>query len=149
MSLKTDYKDAVYTGNRKYQMTENEDGTVELLDATSYEQEGTQFGAKDINDTNEAVNRLNHVTLVALSAAAWAGDAAPYSQTVAVSGVTEDMEAILVSALEDGATAETQLAYSKAFARVSAGTASIGDGTVTFKVYKKPESSLTVGLKGV
>lgn len=149
MSLKTDYKDAVYTGKRKYTITENGDGTSGIEDATEYEQEGTQFGAKDINDTNEAINRINHVTLVTLSSSAWNGETAPYSQTVVVSGVTEDMEAILVSALEDGADAKTQLAYSKAFARVSAGTASIGNGNITFKVYKRPETDLAVGLKGV
>lgn len=52
--------------------------------------------------------------LVTLTAAGWSGTAAPYSQTVAVSGVTEQMEPILVSALDDGATEAAQKAYSKA-----------------------------------
>lgn len=149
MSLKTDYVDAVYTGNKKYTITDNGDGTSDITDSTAYEQEGTQFGAKDINETNAAVNRLKHVTEVTLLASAWTGDSAPYAQTVSLEGATEDMEAVLVSALEDGATAETQLAYSKAFARVSAGTAYISDGSVTFKVYKIPETTITVGLKEV
>lgn len=149
MALKTDFKDDVFEGNRKYKMTENTDGTVELLDVTEYEQEGDIFVAECVNATNAAVNRINHVAEVTLAATEWTGSAAPYSQTVSVAGVTADMEAILVSALEDGADAETQAAYSKAFAIVSCGTATIGDGTATFKVYKKPATDIKVGLKGV
>ena len=149
MSLKTDYVDAVYTGEKKYTITDNSDGTSTIADSTAYEQEGTRFGAKDINDTNAAVNRLNHVTEVTLAAAGWTGSAAPYSQTVTVDGTTADMEAILVSALADGASAATQAAYVKAFGILSSGTATIGDGTVTFKVYKVPATDIKVGLKGV
>lgn len=55
-ALKTDYKDAVYTGNRKYTQTNNADGTISLVDATAYSTEGDPFGATDINATNQAVN---------------------------------------------------------------------------------------------
>ena len=48
--------------------------------------------------------RLEHVTLVTLTAAGWTGTAAPYIQTVSVSDAKESMEPILVSALEDGAS---------------------------------------------
>lgn len=95
------------------------------------------------------VERQEHVTQVTLPAAGWMGSAAPYTQTVTVNGVTEEMEPILVSALPDGATLEEQKAYSKAFGLVSSGTASVGDGTATFKVYKKPVVDIVVGLKGV
>lgn len=56
MALKTDYKDAVYTGDRKYTPTNNADGTISLVDATAYSTEGDVFGAADINATNQAVN---------------------------------------------------------------------------------------------
>ena len=55
-ALKTDYKDAVYTGSRKYTQTNNTDGTISLVDATAYSTEGDPFGANDINATNSAVN---------------------------------------------------------------------------------------------
>ena len=55
MSLKTDYKDAMFPGKRKYRMVQNEDGTVSFDDVTEYTQQGDRFGAKDINDTNTAV----------------------------------------------------------------------------------------------
>lgn len=56
MALKIDYKDAVYTGNRKYTQSNNADGTISLVDATAYSTEGDPFGAADVNATNSAVN---------------------------------------------------------------------------------------------
>lgn len=149
MSLKTDYQDAMFDGQRRYRLIPNEDGTYSLPDETTYTQKGDKFGANDINETNRAINQINHVTEVTLTATGWTGSAAPYTQTITVSGATEDMEAIVVSALEDGATEGTQKSYSKAFGIVTSGTASLGDGTATFKVYKKPATDITVGLKGV
>lgn len=147
--LKTDYKDAMYDGARKYKITSNADGTSGITDETVYTQEGDSFGANDINATNAAVNQLNHTTEVTLTAAGWTGSAAPYEQTVNVSGVTEEQEAILVSALADGASEATQKAYAKAFGIISQGTGTIGNGTATFKVYKKPATDCKVGLRGV
>ena len=37
----------------------------------------------------------------------------------------------------------------KAFGIVSSGTAVLGDGVAVFKVYKRPETDITVGLRGV
>lgn len=149
MALKTDYKDAMFDGDRKYRITANTDGTSRIADETAYTQEGDSFGANDINATNKAVNLLNHTTQVTLTAASWTGSAAPYTQTVEVEGATEEIEAILVSALASGADLDTQKAYAKAFGIISSGTAELGDGTATFRVYKKPATDCTVGLKGV
>jgi hypothetical protein len=61
--LKTNYVDDVLdtTKNqlRKYQQIQNDDGTVSFVDVTEYTQVGTSFGAKDINDTNAAINAVN------------------------------------------------------------------------------------------
>ena len=86
---------------------------------------------------------------VTLTAAGWTGDAAPYSQTVEVEGVTAEDNPIFVSLLEDGAPAETQKAYMKAFGIIASGTGTTAAGSVTFKVYKKPETDIVIGLKGV
>lgn len=149
MALKTDYKDDVFEGNRKYTISTDAQGVSEIADTTSYTQDGDQFGANDINATNKAINHINHTTEVTLTVSGWTGSAAPYTQTVNVAGATADLEAIMVSALADGANAATQKAYIKAFGIISSGTASLGNGTATFKVYKKPESDCKVGLKGV
>ena len=93
--------------------------------------------------------RLEHVTEVALTAEGWIGENAPYSQTVLVSGAAEGMEPTVVSALADGADAATAKAYIKAFGIICGGTAELTDGQAVFKVYKKPVTDITIGLKGV
>lgn len=55
MALKTNYKDDVFTGKRKYRITNNDDGTVSLDDVTTYTQQGDIFGAADINAINKAI----------------------------------------------------------------------------------------------
>lgn len=99
------------------------------------------------NHTNQ---RQDSTALVTLEAAEWAGNTPPYTQTVAVTGAVADgPDALLVSALEDGASLEAQKAYMKAFGIVSSGTATLGDSVAVFKVYKRPETDITVGLRGV
>lgn len=147
--LKTDYKDAMYEGARKYKITANADGTSGITDETTYTQEGDPFGANDINATNAAINRQEHVTLITLTAAEWIGDAAPYEQTVAVEGVTAEDNPMLVSALKNNATVEEHRAYNKAFGIIAAGIGITADGSVTYKVYKKPATDVMVGLRGV
>ena len=149
--LKTDYKDDIIAEGtkRKYTQTSNSDGTISFPDATEYQQEGDDFGAKDINAPTIVVNGLKGVKEATLLAAGWTGSEAPYQQIVLVDGVKEDDSPILVSLLADGASEETQKAYSKAFGIVSSGTGTTSEGSVTFKVYKKPTTDITVGLKGV
>lgn len=107
----------------------------------------------DLNDNMDIldgeIHRLNHTTTVTLIAAGWTGSAAPYTQSVNVTGASADMEAILVGALDSGATEAVQKAYTKAFGIISSGTAELGNGTATFKVYKKPSADCAVGLRGV
>lgn len=60
-TLPTNYRDDILNvsteGKRKYRMNYNDDGTVSFVDVTPYDQEGSDFGAGDINATNEAVNQ--------------------------------------------------------------------------------------------
>ena len=60
MSLRTDYKDAIYSGNKKYNMIRNDDGTVSFEDKTTYYEfdDTSLFGANDINHTNETLNQI-------------------------------------------------------------------------------------------
>ena len=60
MSLKTDYRDDIYEGSRRWRLTQNEDGTYGISDATTYTQKGDSFGQNDINATNRAVNALRN-----------------------------------------------------------------------------------------
>lgn len=54
--LKTDYRDDMFAGARKYAMTTNDDKTISLIDMTEYTQEGDFFGANDINASNTEIN---------------------------------------------------------------------------------------------
>ncbi len=63
LNLKTTYQDDVLDTSvntqRKFNMIQNDDGTVSFEDMTTYSQEGDIFGAIDINATNEAICELN------------------------------------------------------------------------------------------
>lgn len=57
--LPTDYTDAVWSGLKRYQEINNDDGTVSFEDVTEYTNwENSFFGAKDANKMNEALNVL-------------------------------------------------------------------------------------------
>lgn len=61
-SLRTDYTDAVWSGNKKYLLIENDDGTISLQDVTAYtNKENSFFGASDANSINKAINTLNDI----------------------------------------------------------------------------------------
>lgn len=59
MALRTNYKDDVYSGNRKYSMTTNPDTTVSFTDETDYTQQGDTYGAAQINEQNAKINDLD------------------------------------------------------------------------------------------
>ena len=58
--LKTNYKDATWSGPKKFRQIENSDGTVSFRDKTSYvNKEDSFFGAKDANAINTAINEIH------------------------------------------------------------------------------------------
>ena len=59
--LRTDYQDDVFEGRRKYTMVNNQDGTVSLIDATVYSVEGDNYGASEINEQNDVINKKGTV----------------------------------------------------------------------------------------
>ena len=56
MSLRTDYKDDIFDGDRKYTQVDNGDGTVSFTDVTEYDQVGDIFGATQINEIDGKIN---------------------------------------------------------------------------------------------
>lgn len=57
--LRTNYTDATWTGDKKYRLINNSDGTVSLQDVTVYTNKANSFfGASDANAMNEAINSL-------------------------------------------------------------------------------------------
>ena len=82
MSLKTDYRDDIYEGSRRWRLTQNEDGTYGISDATAYTQKGDSFGQNDINATNKAVNALRNDKQITIPA--FTQSAAPYTADIKV-----------------------------------------------------------------
>ena len=70
--LSTDFKDQILSNvnaQRKYKQTVNEDGTVSLRDMTAYDQEGSTYSAKDINEERKAINDIYANKVVSLDEA--------------------------------------------------------------------------------
>lgn len=71
-NLPVNFKDDILnTGvnqKRKYQQTYNSDGSVSFEDVTAYQQKGSNFGAQEVNKTNEAVNNIYSERVVDLDA---------------------------------------------------------------------------------
>ncbi len=67
--LSTDFKDEILAESntqRKYRETINQDGTISLKDETSYQQNGSVYGAKQINEERKAINDIYANKLVSL-----------------------------------------------------------------------------------
>lgn len=60
-NLPVNFKDDILAASnpkRKYRQTTNDDSTVSFEDVTNYSQEGSRFGAKEVNQTNTAINNI-------------------------------------------------------------------------------------------
>ena len=145
--LKTDYKDAMFDGARKYKISQNPDGTSGIADETTYTQKGDLFGSNDMNETNGAINALAKIRTIALTAAGWKG-AGPYTQAIKVTGVQETDTPVAKELIPKSATKENEKAIRKAAACIS--YFETGNGTVTFTcIGKKPATDFQVVIKGV
>ena len=58
VNFQDDIIDTSVTDKRRYNFIENSDGTKSLEDVTTYLQIGTDYGAKEINVQNQAINDL-------------------------------------------------------------------------------------------
>ena len=85
--LKANYTDDVFEGKRRYKIEDKGSGISEITEVTNFTREGDLFGANDINATNKAINGLMSTKEFVLPAAKWSSTA-PYTQEVAVAGVT-------------------------------------------------------------
>ena len=146
MSLKTDYKDAMYE-RRKFRMENNSDGTVSLSDATSYTQEGTPFGANDVNAITKSVNALYQETIVSIPANAWSASA-PYSQKIAVPSI-KATDSVSMGKAHTKTSSVSDIETDDEMAALIT-SAEVTDGYVTFYcTAEKPSKDFKVKLKGV
>lgn len=147
MALKTNYKDDVFEGNRKYTLIQGGDGKYEIIDSTNYTVQGDTFGAKDLNAITKTLNALQEIRRVFVDVSKWS-NTAPYVQEIDVPGILSTdapTVALYLSGLE---TAEVVRRLNKQFAKVD--FVETLDGKIRVKCFnKKPEESLWIGLKGV
>lgn len=147
MALKTNYKDDVFEGNRKYTLTQGGDGKYEIVDSTHYTVQGDLFGANDINATNSAVNALQGLKQVLVDVSKWS-NTAPYTQEISVPGITSADSPTVGLYLSGTESADAVKAMNKAFAMVD--FVETLNGKIRVKCFnKKPAVSFWIGLKGV
>ena len=147
MALRTNYKNDVFEGNRKYTLTQGGDGKYEIIDSTNYTVQGDTFGANDINATNSAVNALQGLRQVLVDVSKWS-NTAPYTQEISVSGITSADSPGVGLYLSGQESADAVKAMNKAFAMVD--FVETLNGKIRVKCFnKKPAVSFWIGLKGV
>lgn len=67
--LRTDFKDDILDSSnykRKYKQVVNNDGTFSFQDETTYQQVGSDYGAKEVNEERAAINNVYENKLVAI-----------------------------------------------------------------------------------
>lgn len=147
MSLKTDYKDDIYEGSRRYRITPNDDGTSTITDATTYTQKGDKFGQNDVNAINIEINKIQAMRTIKLTAAGWS-EAAPYVQTISVDGMTAADLPIPLLDVSAATNFSNEKLWRKQYGWIS--YYDTADGTITFTAkHRKPTVDLSIGLKGV
>ena len=78
-----------------------------------------------------------------------ATDSGTYTQTVALEGMKEAYNPLLVANIQASFTAAERKAYTKNFSILSSSVGTTADGSVTFEVYEKLSADITVGFKGI
>lgn len=150
-TLPTNYVDAVWSGQRKYQMTQNQDSTVSFTDVTTYSVPGTYFGASNINATNTQVNGLSSAKTISISSTAWSSSPSTVNgnsyYTATISNLTIYVENPEIS-LKPAGTVPTTTEEER-FAAIAYAVANVSNGSITFYAYTKPTSTITVLAKGV
>lgn len=87
-NLPVNFKDDILASSntkRKYQQTFNTDGSVSLEDVTQYTQNGSEFGASQVNQTNGAVNNIYDERILTLEELALVTEPGYFVDAMAVS----------------------------------------------------------------
>lgn len=158
MSLRTDYVNAELNtevnANTKYEMTENQDGSVSFTDVSVYSVTGDTFGAGDLNTTNTEVNRvatevskLETQNTLSLAPGSWS-NSAPYTQTVNLARITSSDKPIISMGTPSTISSANYKAMKKAYGYIDRVVSN--NGSLTFYCYnKKPTVQIRVLVKGV
>lgn len=102
-----------------------------------------------ISNLQNQQDNSQRIVLVTFLADDWAGESAPYTQTVTASEISSSDEPALFKYKDADLSYDENKAYNKAFGFISDGIGDCGDGSVTWACYKKPAIDITIALKGV
>ena len=92
--LRTDFKDDILDPSnykRKYKQVANNDGTFSLQDETTYQQVGSDYGAKEVNEEREAINNIYENKLVALDDVALVTEEGFFADALAVKELNSNL----------------------------------------------------------
>lgn len=156
--LKTNYKNDVFTGPRKYEKADNPDGSISLTDVTTYEVTGDIYAAADINATNQGVNefygefnttvtKLTNVLEMTLPVANW-NNTAPFIQTVTMPTIKETDKPTPGIIYPTPLTESLKAQIEKSSNMITDIETLNGSVKVTCQ-FKKPVADMIISLKGV
>ena len=94
------------------------------------------------------IDKLNFSSQVMLDKNKWTAVDNKFSQSVSLAGVTTATNLEVWANVVSSMDAAAQKAYLKAYAIVSSGYAVPDTDTITFYVYKKPATTITIKIKG-
>lgn len=146
MSFKTDYKDAAWTGDRKYTISGT--GTNQTItDTTNYTTQGDQVGAAEFNAIGEALNRHDNVVSATLETNAWSSSA-PYAQTISVTGMKATDNPFVTLGIQAGTESSVARGMKSGFACIDYAVTAAGQMTF-YCISKKPTVDIDIYLTGV
>lgn len=149
-TLSTSYADAVWSGSRKYSVTNNADSTISLTDETTYLVQGTNFGAADINATNKQVNGITGSATVTIAVADWSATVTTinstnyYTAEKTFTDIFTENPIISLGAANSIPTSEEKAAY----AAIEAAVANTTNKTITFYCLAIPSTPIVLIVKG-
>lgn len=147
MGLKTNYKDDVYEGARRWRISQNDDGTSSITDATTYTQKGDKFGQNDVNAITSEVNRLSNQTELTLLAANWSAET-PYTQEVSVPGLKATDKPQMMSAVKKDTPVNDVKVWEKMAGMIKSAEALDGQAKFYCPI-AKPTADFKIKLVGV
>ena len=147
--MRTDWKDDIFEGERRiYNIVDSPDGNGKnIIDVTNYTQNGDIFGARQINEIGEEVNKIQAIRMIKLTGAGWS-TTAPYTQTVSVTGIKATDLPIPLLDTSAALNYNSEKLMRKQYGWI--GYYDTADESITFTAkYRKPTVDLAIGLKGV
>lgn len=135
--LSTDFKDDILDPSnykRKYKQVVNNDGTFSFQDETTYQQVGSDYGAKEVNEERKAINKIYENKLVTLDDVALVTEEGFFVDALAV----KELNSKLTNTNTNLAKANTVLENRKPIFIDSTST-----GSVTFDTTKFLKSGIT------